>query len=965
MTFRFRAHQIFAYLLACVPYYLCGIEPVPENNSSNLSHEILEAGITLADEFFDAGLFQQAVTAYQDVLNDVTAQNGAMADTEQKARLLQVAAKARFHLAQVFFSLEKYDETLALLEENIKEEQTTRQLQELKDQALYTMALAYKGRHQYALAIETFQQYLKRDVFPLAFGDETQFEIGVVYYLWGKNAEARQQLMALGNIVHKPQLHVMAQIYLSRIDLSQGKYKEAASILDKLHALLPVHDRLHFEISYLQGEVHFHLHDYSRAIEFFEKSLPLQKPQNAPWYGDTLYYLGWCYLKMGDDPLKNASAQASAFTKAEEIFQKLLAIRPQERAYLALGQCYLSCAKRLHNEEAYARAEALLSQQDIFLTREAQTQALFLRAEAASSYDVRDKFYRQLTLESNSDTSFYAKGWYLRALNDYENGLVLLSSGQSIDLAQQIIDIDGGNERGRALIAFERAAAGFAKAFILLRDNDPALAGMALKYRALAMGHHNSRTTDLQAFLLIDELIHMHPDLWHAMESPDEILYLHGFFATRLNEDEKYAAIAEKSLKAAAQYPQGNFGDIALRHLGAMLYRHGDYAAAEAVYLQLVDNHPSSPLAGEAWFWAACCSDNLQKDMMVGKERRRHAFEDFPLSPYAAEAFFTLYTYQEYLQGERNAIKHLQSFVEKYRDSPFLIEAYYLIGLDYKRDRKTPEGKWLRKRNLTEAIDAFQEVETQFDLLAEKKLIPADKFDYYVAVRYRAILERALANLAISDESQGAKRQIYLEYAEEVFLALVKDFDTPTQYTKLLYDSESYPALYEESSFWLAQTFVRAQNDMAAESIFTKMLERYRQAKVTRGYYLSRIWYELGKIALRAKKYAPALQSFKQAEDAAKGNHVLSTDQRLDLWIQQSMSYRGLEQYDQAILILSKVVNDDAISSLRLKAMYLRAETYEQQGRPELARKQLESMVKKGGIWALKAQEKLGTDYGY
>jgi hypothetical protein len=43
--------------------------------------------------------------------------------------------------------------------------------------------------------------------------------------------------------------------------------------------------------------------------------------------------------------------------------------------------------------------------------------------------------------------------------------------------------------------------------------------------------------------------------------------------------------------------------------------------------------------------------------------------------------------------------------------------------------------------------------------------------------------------------------------------------------------------------------------------------------------------------------------------------------------------------------------------------MYLRAETYELQKRPELARKQLESMVKKGGLWAKKAQEKLHKEY--
>ena len=55
----------------------------------------------------------------------------------------------------------------------------------------------------------------------------------------------------------------------------------------------------------------------------------------------------------------------------------------------------------------------------------------------------------------------------------------------------------------------------------------------------------------------------------------------------------------------------------------------------------------------------------------------------------------------------------------------------------------------------------------------------------------------------------------------------------------------------------------------------------------------------------------------------------------------------------------------DVISPLRIKAMFLRAEIYELQGRPELAIKQLEAAARKGGEWAQKAQEKLEQVYGY
>ena len=57
-----------------------------------------------------------------------------------------------------------------------------------------------------------------------------------------------------------------------------------------------------------------------------------------------------------------------------------------------------------------------------------------------------------------------------------------------------------------------------------------------------------------------------------------------------------------------------------------------------------------------------------------------------------------------------------------------------------------------------------------------------------------------------------------------------------------------------------------------------------------------------------------------------------------------------------------QAINDDSISSLRVKAMYQRAEIYIQQGRYDLARKQLEATAKKGGEWALKAKQRLIDD---
>lgn len=136
------------------------------------------------------------------------------------------------------------------------------------------------------------------------------------------------------------------------------------------------------------------------------------------------------------------------------------------------------------------------------------------------------------------------------------------------------------------------------------------------------------------------------------------------------------------------------------------------------------------------------------------------------------------------------------------------------------------------------------------------------------------------------------------------------------------------------------------------------MIDRYRKAGVTKGYFLARTWMEKGLIARRSGDCEMALESFSLAEDASKGK-VFSADQRLELWIQQSLCYKDLKQYDQSMRLLSQVINDDAISGMRLKAMFLRADLYELQGRPELALKQLEATAKKGGEWGQKAKAAL------
>lgn len=921
----FRFHHLYLLPLICCSAAMAQTSTI---NFPKEDFESTDSGLREADMLFEAGLIERSIDAYQKLLS---------AATEP-----QTLMQTRFHLALAYVSQHDYSKAITLLQENINlaPDDLSKSLEEVRRNSLFLAAMAYKESKQFDKAKEAFSQYSYMPQPPaLAFYDEARFEIGLIEFQLDRYAEAAKIFQAISTEKGRPRLALLSGLYLARIDLSQGRPEAAAALLTKLVFKVPPNDPLSYELSYLQGEAAFQTHNYTQAIASFHDSIPSKHPEDVSWYPEAMYHLGWSYLKQADAFMNSAKEQVNSLDNAQKAFTQMLAAAPQEKGYLALAQCHLSRVKLLKQSESYAKAEAILSQSDNFQSSEAKAHALLLRAEAAPTYEMRDAFYRQLTQEDNSGNAYYSKGWYMRALNDFEQGLQLQQKGDAS--ASQAI--------------FKQSASEFAKASSLLNNLDDVLAANAVKYQALAISHSGQAQADLAAYELIDSVI-KNPK---KTGSQDELHYLHGYFAGRLAlGDSSYLPIAVKSLHASASIPNSQFSDISLNYLATLYFQLADYPKAEMTYQNLAEAYPDSPLAGDAWYWSASCADLLGKERKIGNQRRRRVFEGYSTSTYAPEAYFTYYTYQDYLQGDRNAIKHLQTFEEKYKNTPYLIEAYYLIGLDYIRDRKTAEGKWIRKKSLTDAIDAFQHAETLFDTLKEEGSLPESKQEYYLTLRYRATLQRAMANLAIAEDAQGAKQKIYLDYAEQVFKTLLADLkDIP-------YQNNVRTSILEESSFGLAKTYIKGGQDQKADKILTQLLDNYKNGNVTRGYYLARSWDEKARIAMRAKDYKAALTSFNNAEEASKGN-LLSTDQKLDLWIQQSLCCRGQEHFDDAILILSKVVNDDAVSALRLKAMYLRAETYELQGRLELARKQLESMVKKGGVWARKAKEKLDKDYGH
>lgn len=900
---------------------------IPHNTSDVVKDEKsldFQALHHYADELFHATLYANAISNYQKLLE--------AAHSGQYALDPLAVNQIHFRIAQAYYDAQNYPAVITSLNE----------IDPLSSQELLLLAIAYRKLGEYDHTIEIITNSPN-----LGMQDDLLFERGLSYFLSGRLNEAKLDFENLIQKKSTEELIHLSRLYLARIALAEDNYALAETYLQELERAFSEESPLRYEAAYLRGEMFFLKNDFLSAIHFFTLAIPKNHPEQAPWYSETLYHLGWSFLKMGDGIAISIEEQKLYLAKAEKIFLELLAISPQEKVSLALGQSYLTRGNRLKEKAGYDEAEKLLSQQGLFTSLEGQTQALLLRAEAASNYQARDAIYRNLTHERNSESSWYPKGWYLRGLNDFEEGKASIEK----------------NEPEEAIKAFSRAAPSLKKAFEIFKSLDNTNAGLALKYYAQSLYFQNQANSNKLALTSLEQFIKDYPEILNSLQFPDEIYYLVGMISSRIAQDEndhKWGTLALNNLKEGiSQYPAGKYTDAMLHLLGTLYYKQQNFIMAEETFAKLTKQFPNSALAPEGLFWAARSAAELGGNGSdKSKTYYRQLFESYPQSSFAPEAYFLFYTYREYLQGDRAAIKHLQTLPEKYPQAPFAINAYYLIGLDYTRDRKSPEGKWIRKKNYTESIDAFQLAETAFNSLFQKWLIPENQLDLYNGIRYRATLERALANLSIAEESQGTKQAIYFEYAEEVLRKMLIELEKGNTNIK------DFNTLEEESSYWLAQTCRKRNREIAAEKVLTEMLDKYKSAKITRGYFLSRTWYEKGLLAMHRKEPDAALQHLSQAENAAKGK-ILSTDQKLDLWIQQSICYRDLGELDHSLLTLSRVVNDDSISGLRLKAMYLRAEIYELQERPELARKQLEALSKKAGEWALKAKVKLEKDYGY
>lgn len=853
-----------------------------------------------AERLFSDRLFSNAIPTYSELISST-------ADSD---------SKAFFTLRLATCHVQEGDPLVAyrLLEEVSVSDQEGKSVSSL----LIGEALHKMGNDSDALkAIEAISP--SSDENPLL-----ALERGILLIKLGQESLAKGSLRKIAWTPENPLPFYHARLLLAEMEYREGRFNSAIDEIDNLVSLLPEKHVLSQVSHYLKGSALFALHKNSEARSCFEALQPLATSTQSLLGKEVLKGLLISDLRQLCAPSLTKEEATILLKRAEEVVTAIEKSRDSDAEKSLLADFYLLKGRILEDEKAKSAAERLLQELETLPNYQLKS------IEVLSSYKERDSAYSLLLKEAATDPSFCEKIYFCKGVNDLTEGLRQEEKGEMSEAASRFAD---------AAEAFTRSGASkrslIYRAFASVRL--PQHSGDELAWNALNEINIKFSPISSNEKLEVDSLM-----AWVALRSKNPV----------------YLKQAKEVLQSDLNREERKEIDLTIGRLALEL---GQWDEADACFSRIIDKAKDK---SEALFWKGVAAEG-RSELAQKVECFQRVYTEHPKSPFAPIAYFYIYSPQEYMQGSRKAIKHLFGMSAVFKEHPLLIYSHYLIGLYYLQDR-SGKADVVRHRDLTAAIDSFQAAETCFERLYHSHALSSIELPYYTKLYATIQLQRGKANLAIAQHSEGGKRKIYLDYATSLFRQLSNSFAEKTSFirTYLMSADQPYPPLFAEAELEKAKAEIEGGDSKQAEQTIECSLAHYASAGITRGPGLMRVFEMKGKLAKEKNDTALALHCFIEAEKAAKDETGVSPSEKLDLWIEQSLCYTADGDYDAALLTLSKVINADVISPLRVKAMYLRAENLELQGRFELAIKQLDATAKKGGPFAAKAKNKLEQKYG-
>lgn len=344
------------------------------------------------------------------------------------------------------------------------------------------------------------------------------------------------------------------------------------------------------------------------------------------------------------------------------------------------------------------------------------------------------------------------------------------------------------------------------------------------------------------------------------------------------------------------------------------------------------------------------------------EEKARRVFEQIwqtdSSHPLAAEAYFHSWPLSSYGRGEEAAIEHLQKLSERFPATFFSLCSYYLLANHWRKKATAHPLRRGFKRSMQRACSYYRRL--QIEAEARSSSLEARRQLAIHWLRCRALLEETQAMREIARHPTQLKKPYWLAKGAKK----IEELFTLMEGQQWAQEDNS------DGSVWSYDLLAAARlEELAIESDLGQLQQARQDAEAL----LGSSWISGSPACARYGVEAALLMSqlerrigsvdcllvWQQRGEQLLPATVAAESLQVWLWMEKAMMLEQLGSYDEAILALAKVINSDVASFCRIKAMMMRGEIYQKQGRWELASKQLKAVVARGGLWAPHAERVL------
>ncbi len=881
-----------------------------------------------ATRLYEAAMYQESTILLQELMQKVEAGKYPNHATDS-LKILKLLVKAHFHnknFSKIITLLQPKKE--ALLVQN-------------EEETLIYLARSYKEIGSLMQAQELYEQLQNKN-------DTLDFylslEKGQTEFLVGNYLKAKTTLSKVLNDCENIDQKILAKLLLAKIYLKEMDYKEVKSLLEKDTEFFLKTDISHanpsivkYEMAYLLAESYFATSDFERAAFFFEKSIPSLNEEKAAWTKYANLKKGSCFLKLAEKEevfLEQAIATFKLLKEDEKI---------KEQALIGLAWAFV-LKNDTHTLESLNELESLIEDTNNFYSLETKAEIELVKIKCEKDPIKKLSLYKTLCESSPLSTTLAGKkAWFFK-------GEKMLELAKSSTITSEYPD--------KTLL--KQSIDNFDKSYELLKNLEPEIAALSLYNKAYCL-HLLKDTQNLKICSNTLETLIFNKQ-FEACPKKIEALYL---FINTLSsqsdfEDDAVVKKADKALEMLQELTiDSTYLELSLFNVAKLCYEAELFSKAEELFYKTYQLFPQSKQANECLFFAALCNERSEEEKEIKANFfRRLILKNDPQSPFAEEAYLRLYTFSEYVQGENNALIHLKEMPNLYPQSKHLPIAYFLLGLQAKEKMSVCKEAQNLQDYQVQAFSYFLKVISSFEELANSEPIENAKQEDLKNVYFRSLIDYASLALETMDKS-ALETSIYQ-------LNRIKDlyFTCENTLTKELKERYAYPPLLEEIDYLLSKTLLANFQSEMAQKTLEDLVKKYGDLNIKKSYWLTLAYYELGRIESKKQCHEKALTYFKLADESSY-NNLISGEEKLKIWMESSNSLRALGRFDEAMLYLSFVINENISSSTRIEAMLLRSELYQLQGRHELAIKQLEAVSKNGGEFAFQAKDKLKEHYGF